>query len=122
VKLLFDENLSPRLVGLFADSFPGSAHVRDVGLGATADAITTGTRTRTGAGARRLHDTSERIWAGYRAIADQLLAQGDRNLSAHVRSFADRIRYPPTHQELDRERVRELLRQRERARDVDITR
>jgi predicted nuclease of predicted toxin-antitoxin system len=38
VKLLFDENLSPRLVGLFADSFPGSAHVRDVGLGATADA------------------------------------------------------------------------------------
>ncbi len=37
MKLLFDENLSPRLVDLFADSFPGSAHVRDVGLGATAD-------------------------------------------------------------------------------------
>jgi predicted nuclease of predicted toxin-antitoxin system len=38
VKLLFDESLRLRLVGLFADLFPGSAHVRDVGLGATADA------------------------------------------------------------------------------------
>ena len=37
MKLLFDENLSPRLVQLFSDLFPGSAHVRDVGLGATAD-------------------------------------------------------------------------------------
>jgi predicted nuclease of predicted toxin-antitoxin system len=27
-----DENLSPRLVPLVADLFPGSAHVRDVGL------------------------------------------------------------------------------------------
>jgi hypothetical protein len=87
-----------------------------------ADAIAKGMRTPTDVGARRLHETSEQIWAGYHAIADQLLVQGDRNLSAHVRSFADRIQYPPTHQELDRERVRELLRQRERARDVDITR
>lgn len=37
MKLLFDENFSPRLVGLFADLFPGSAHVQDVGLGAVAD-------------------------------------------------------------------------------------
>jgi predicted nuclease of predicted toxin-antitoxin system len=32
VKLLFDENLSPSLVGLVRDEYPGSAHVRDVGL------------------------------------------------------------------------------------------
>lgn len=32
MKLLFDENLSHRLVGLLADLFPDSAHVRDVGL------------------------------------------------------------------------------------------
>jgi len=32
VKLLFDENLSFRLVGALADIYPESAHVRDVGL------------------------------------------------------------------------------------------
>ncbi len=31
-KLLFDENLSFRLVELLAEPFPGSAHVNDVGL------------------------------------------------------------------------------------------
>lgn len=36
MKLLFDENLSPRLVESLANEFPGSAHVREVGLrGAT---------------------------------------------------------------------------------------
>ena len=35
-QLLFDENLSPRLPALLSDQFPGSRHVRDVGLrGAT---------------------------------------------------------------------------------------
>ena len=35
-KLLFDENLSPRLPALLGDQFPGSRHVRDVVLrGAT---------------------------------------------------------------------------------------
>jgi predicted nuclease of predicted toxin-antitoxin system len=37
VKLLFDENLSPRLASLPADVFPGSAHVFDCGLGNSAD-------------------------------------------------------------------------------------
>ena len=37
VKLLFDENLSPDLVGLLRDEFPASAHVRDVGLRGAAD-------------------------------------------------------------------------------------
>jgi predicted nuclease of predicted toxin-antitoxin system len=32
VKLLFDENLSPRLPDLLSGEFPGSSHVRNVGL------------------------------------------------------------------------------------------
>jgi len=36
VKLLFDQNLSPFLVGRLQDVYPGSAHVREIGL-ATAD-------------------------------------------------------------------------------------
>jgi predicted nuclease of predicted toxin-antitoxin system len=32
VKLLFDENLSHRLVAALSGDFPGSEHVRDVGL------------------------------------------------------------------------------------------
>lgn len=32
MKLLFDENLSPKLPGQLAALFPGSAHVRDCGL------------------------------------------------------------------------------------------
>ncbi len=37
MKLLFDENLSPRLVAALSSEFPGSAHVHDVGLGAAGD-------------------------------------------------------------------------------------
>ncbi len=37
MRLLFDENLSPRLVGLLAVEFPGSEHVRNVGLAAASD-------------------------------------------------------------------------------------
>lgn len=32
MKLLFDENLSPKLPRLFAAKYPGSAHVRDLGF------------------------------------------------------------------------------------------
>ena len=32
MKLLFDENVSPKLVGLLEEEYPGSAHVRDLGL------------------------------------------------------------------------------------------
>lgn len=32
MKLLFDQNLSPHLVGLLTDLYPGSIHVRDIGL------------------------------------------------------------------------------------------
>ncbi len=32
MKLLFDENLSPKLPGLLAATFPGSTHVRDCDL------------------------------------------------------------------------------------------
>ena len=37
MKLLFDENLAPRLVTLLADLFPGSVHVGDVGLASADD-------------------------------------------------------------------------------------
>jgi hypothetical protein len=33
VKLLLDENLSPRLVEFLSDVYPGLQHVEDVGLG-----------------------------------------------------------------------------------------
>ncbi len=32
MRLLFDQNLSPRLTQLLADIFPDSAHIREVGL------------------------------------------------------------------------------------------
>lgn len=39
MKLLFDENLSHKLVRLLADLFPGSVHVREIGLKAADDPI-----------------------------------------------------------------------------------
>jgi predicted nuclease of predicted toxin-antitoxin system len=37
LKLLFDENLSSRLVGALADQFPNSSHVNLVGLASATD-------------------------------------------------------------------------------------
>ena len=37
MKLLLDENLSPRLVEILADDYPGSAHVTRVGLRGASD-------------------------------------------------------------------------------------
>jgi len=37
LKLLFDQNLSYKLVRSFSDEFPGSAHVRDLGLASALD-------------------------------------------------------------------------------------
>jgi len=39
VKLLFDQNLSPRLPIRLADLFPGSVHVDSLGLGSAADDV-----------------------------------------------------------------------------------
>jgi predicted nuclease of predicted toxin-antitoxin system len=39
VKLLFDQNLSPRLPNLLADLFPDSQHVRSSGMNAAADPV-----------------------------------------------------------------------------------
>lgn len=39
MKLLFDENLSPKLPDRLGDLFPNSLHVRDVGMKATVDSI-----------------------------------------------------------------------------------
>ena len=36
-RLLFDQNLSPRLVGLVGDRFPSSVHVQRVGLASASD-------------------------------------------------------------------------------------
>ena len=33
MKLLFDANLSPKLVGRLGELFPGSSHIVDAGLG-----------------------------------------------------------------------------------------
>lgn len=38
MRLLFDENLSPRLIHLLKDQYPDSALVHDIGFGAAADA------------------------------------------------------------------------------------
>ena len=38
MKLLFDANLSPKLVARLHSDYPDSAHVRDVGLGSSLDA------------------------------------------------------------------------------------
>ena len=37
MKLLFDQNLSPRLVGFLADIFPDSLHVQSISLGRARD-------------------------------------------------------------------------------------
>jgi predicted nuclease of predicted toxin-antitoxin system len=37
VRFLLDENLAPRLLQLLADVYPGSVHVRDVGLASASD-------------------------------------------------------------------------------------
>ncbi len=39
MKLLFDENLSPKLSNCVNDLFPNSLHVRDVGMKATTDSV-----------------------------------------------------------------------------------
>lgn len=38
-RLLFDQNLAPRLVAVLAHQFPGSLHVRDCGLDRAADDV-----------------------------------------------------------------------------------
>ena len=57
MRLLFDENLSERLVSSLGDAYPGSSHVRAVGL----------------AGA-----TDERIWS-YAAAREHLLVTKDED-------------------------------------------
>jgi predicted nuclease of predicted toxin-antitoxin system len=37
VKLLFDENLSPRLADSLSDLYPDSSHVHECGLGSATD-------------------------------------------------------------------------------------
>ncbi len=39
MKLLFDENPSPKLVTFVSDLFPASVHVRDIGLASASDPV-----------------------------------------------------------------------------------
>jgi predicted nuclease of predicted toxin-antitoxin system len=39
MKLLFDQNLSPKLPVRLADLFPGSSHVEQLGMGQADDAV-----------------------------------------------------------------------------------
>ncbi|MBV9657603.1 MAG: DUF5615 family PIN-like protein [Verrucomicrobia bacterium] len=39
MKLLFDQNLSPRLPGLLSDLYPDSVHVRNIGLRDASDTV-----------------------------------------------------------------------------------
>ncbi|RZM77135.1 DUF5615 family PIN-like protein [Leptolyngbya iicbica] len=39
MRLLFDENLSPKLTSRLSDRFPDSLHVRDIGMKATVDSL-----------------------------------------------------------------------------------
>ena len=39
MRLLFDQNLSHRLIGLLASEYPAAVHVRDVGLSAADDQV-----------------------------------------------------------------------------------
>ena len=88
MKLLFDENLSPRLPDLLSGEFPGSSHVRNVGLlGADDGAVWTYARTHNFAIVSKDNDFRQRsflegappniIWlsvgnAGTAALADLL--------------------------------------------------
>lgn len=69
MKLLFDENLSHRLVSLLADLFPDSVHVRDIGLKAADDI---------------------RVW-DYAKTDDLIIVSKDSDM--HDRSFL--FGYPP---------------------------
>ncbi len=69
MKLLLDQNLSPRLVQAIQDLFPGSIHVRDVDLQAAAD---------------------DRVWA-YAALHDFAIVSKDSDF--HQMSFV--LGHPP---------------------------
>ena len=39
MKLLFDQNLSPRLASQLSEHFPGSAHIRDLDMASASDTV-----------------------------------------------------------------------------------
>jgi Domain of unknown function (DUF5615) len=65
MKLLFDENLSLKLVRLLDDLFPESVHVRDVGLKAADDSVYGNTRRITPSlFARRIQTCISEVFCG----------------------------------------------------------
>jgi hypothetical protein len=98
-----------------------STHLRER-VRAAAKQLSAGRRQLVDPGERTLLLTSETVQEGYRAIATLLDAQGERDLGVFVRRFAGRIAYPPTEQQILRDRVRGALeQQRERGREIDRT-
>jgi hypothetical protein len=104
-----------------ADERDASTHMRSR-MAAANRTIGAGSRVARDPGGVRLYETNEKIVAGYRVLADLLIDQGERNFGEYVRMFAERIHYPSTQEQLDRERVRERGNIRSGARFESITR
>jgi predicted nuclease of predicted toxin-antitoxin system len=103
VKLLFDENLSPQLVGLMADLYPDSAHVHQCGLGSADDtAIWESARTHGFSIVTKDSDFQERtilvgsppkvIWLRTNNCASEDVADLLRAAADDVRRFIDNDR------------------------------
>jgi hypothetical protein len=101
-----------------ANERAASTHVRERRLAAERMKAT-GKRSPRVPGGMRLSETNEQIVSGYQALADRLIHEGEQDLGASVREFAERIRYPLRQQQIDRERDREGARLPEWAQDRD---
>ena len=85
MKLLFDENLPPRLAEVLQDQFPGSAHVHSCGLGMR------GRRSAPGVGeARRILDRFERLGLSRKKRFARQPAKGDLAAYSERVHFGDR--------------------------------
>ncbi len=83
MKLLFDENLSPRLVQALGDLYPGSSHVHECGLASSPDMamliFANGSRNRSELRIRR-HDRYEVSGIKTAECFSSLAARHDRNV------------------------------------------
>jgi predicted nuclease of predicted toxin-antitoxin system len=95
MKLLFDENLSPRLTKLLEDLFPGSSHVSDLGL-ASADDLAIWEEAQSGGFTIVTHDSDFADWNKLRGAPPRIvwLRCGNATVAeihAKLRAASDRI-------------------------------